>query len=219
MGARLRRPASLPAGIETFEFRPDLEPAQLGVAKRPLDPRLIRQDFPILQERVHGRQLIWLDNAATTQKPQRGDRSPVVFLRARELQHPSRRPHARGARHRRLRERAREGAPLPERCLNARDRLRPRHHRGHQPRRARAGAAATSRRRRDRHHLAGAPRQHRALAAAVLGKGRAPARGAGRRSRPGHPRRVREAARPAHAARLVHPGIERARHDHARRAR
>jgi cysteine desulfurase/selenocysteine lyase len=41
----------------------------LGLSKRPLDPRLIRQDFPILQERVHGRQLIWLDNAATTQKP------------------------------------------------------------------------------------------------------------------------------------------------------
>ena len=60
---------SLPAGIESVEFRPDLEPAELGVAKRPLDPRLIRQDFPILQERIHGRQLIWLDNAATTQKP------------------------------------------------------------------------------------------------------------------------------------------------------
>jgi cysteine desulfurase/selenocysteine lyase len=60
---------SLPQGVESFEFRPDLEPAELGVAKRPLDPRLIRQDFPILQERVHGRQLIWLDNAATTQKP------------------------------------------------------------------------------------------------------------------------------------------------------
>lgn len=57
------------AGIEPVEFRPDLEPAELGVGKRPLDPRLIRQDFPILQERVHGRQLIWLDNAATTQKP------------------------------------------------------------------------------------------------------------------------------------------------------
>jgi cysteine desulfurase/selenocysteine lyase len=41
----------------------------LGVNKRPLDARLIRQDFPILQERVHGRPLIWLDNAATTQKP------------------------------------------------------------------------------------------------------------------------------------------------------
>ena len=58
-----------PAAVESFEFRPDLAPAALGTAKRPLDPRLIRQDFPILQERVHGRQLIWLDNAATTQKP------------------------------------------------------------------------------------------------------------------------------------------------------
>jgi cysteine desulfurase/selenocysteine lyase len=53
---------------ETFEFRPDVIP-DLGVPKRPLDPRLIRKDFPILEERVHGKQLIWLDNAATTQKP------------------------------------------------------------------------------------------------------------------------------------------------------
>jgi cysteine desulfurase/selenocysteine lyase len=69
-GAEAVRPADgLPSGVESFEFRPDLEPAELGVAKRPLEPRLIRQDFPILQERVHGRQLIWLDNAATTQKP------------------------------------------------------------------------------------------------------------------------------------------------------
>jgi cysteine desulfurase / selenocysteine lyase len=60
---------SLPKGVESFEFRPDLAPGELAVAKRPLDPRLIRQDFPILEERVHGRQLIWLDNAATTQKP------------------------------------------------------------------------------------------------------------------------------------------------------
>jgi cysteine desulfurase / selenocysteine lyase len=52
----------------TFEFQPNLVP-DLGVAKRPLDARLIRRDFPILEERVHGRQLIWLDNAATTQKP------------------------------------------------------------------------------------------------------------------------------------------------------
>ncbi len=52
----------------SFEFRPDVVP-DLGRSKRPLDSRLIRQDFPILQERIHGRQLIWLDNAATTQKP------------------------------------------------------------------------------------------------------------------------------------------------------
>jgi len=36
----------------------------------PFDVNLIRQDFPILQEIVNGRPLIWLDNAATTQKPQ-----------------------------------------------------------------------------------------------------------------------------------------------------
>ena len=35
----------------------------------PFDVNLIKKDFPILQERVNGRQLIWLDNAATTQKP------------------------------------------------------------------------------------------------------------------------------------------------------
>jgi len=60
--------AAPPDVIESLEFRPDVVP-DLGVPKRPLDARLIRQDFPILQERVHGRQLIWLDNAATTQKP------------------------------------------------------------------------------------------------------------------------------------------------------
>jgi cysteine desulfurase/selenocysteine lyase len=51
-----------------MDFSPEVVPS-LGVPKRPLDPRLIRKDFPILEERVHGRQLIWLDNAATTQKP------------------------------------------------------------------------------------------------------------------------------------------------------
>jgi cysteine desulfurase/selenocysteine lyase len=61
--------SSLPPAVESVKFRPDLAPAELGVAKRPLDVRLIRQDFPILQERVNGRPLIWLDNAATTQKP------------------------------------------------------------------------------------------------------------------------------------------------------
>lgn len=36
----------------------------------PFDVNAIRRDFPILQERVNGKQLIWFDNAATTQKPQ-----------------------------------------------------------------------------------------------------------------------------------------------------
>jgi cysteine desulfurase / selenocysteine lyase len=34
------------------------------------DVATVRRDFPILGEQVHGRQLVWLDNAATTQKPQ-----------------------------------------------------------------------------------------------------------------------------------------------------
>eukprot|EP01136_Pigoraptor_vietnamica_P002917 Opistho-1_new@31507 len=34
------------------------------------DVNAVRRDFPILQERVNGKPLIWLDNAATTQKPQ-----------------------------------------------------------------------------------------------------------------------------------------------------
>jgi len=38
--------------------------------KTALDVQKIRQDFPILRELVHGTPLVYLDNAATTQKPQ-----------------------------------------------------------------------------------------------------------------------------------------------------
>lgn len=37
---------------------------------RSLDVPAIRRDFPALQQQVHGKPLAWLDNAATTQKPQ-----------------------------------------------------------------------------------------------------------------------------------------------------
>ncbi|MCQ4190028.1 family 2A encapsulin nanocompartment cargo protein cysteine desulfurase [Methylocystis suflitae] len=41
------------------------------VATRDLfDPYRVKRDFPILNQSVNGRQLVWLDNAATTQKPQ-----------------------------------------------------------------------------------------------------------------------------------------------------
>ena len=33
------------------------------------DVERIRKDFPILSQEVHGRPLVYLDNAATTQKP------------------------------------------------------------------------------------------------------------------------------------------------------
>jgi cysteine desulfurase / selenocysteine lyase len=43
-------------------------PAVSGV--RAFDPHMIRRDFPVLDHSVNGRPLVWLDNAATTQKPQ-----------------------------------------------------------------------------------------------------------------------------------------------------
>ena len=40
-----------------------------GMVKPAFEIDIIKKDFPILQERVNGRQIVWLDNAATTQKP------------------------------------------------------------------------------------------------------------------------------------------------------
>ena len=41
-----------------------------GQTRPALDPREVRKDFPILATSVRGRPLVYLDNAATTQKPQ-----------------------------------------------------------------------------------------------------------------------------------------------------
>lgn len=43
--------------------------ASLVSAPKTLDVAALREDFPILRQRVHGRPLVYLDNAATTQKP------------------------------------------------------------------------------------------------------------------------------------------------------
>ncbi len=66
---------------ETYHFldRPEAtslagdpaNPAALPASGYPaFDVTQVRRDFPILSERVNGKPLIWLDNAATTQKPQ-----------------------------------------------------------------------------------------------------------------------------------------------------
>lgn len=39
-------------------------------AHPPLDVHAVRRDFPLLNERINGQRVVWLDNAATTQKPQ-----------------------------------------------------------------------------------------------------------------------------------------------------
>ncbi|MDB5847037.1 MAG: cysteine desulfurase, partial [Rhodoferax sp.] len=45
--------------------------SQADASRHPaFDVNAVRRDFPILQERVNGRQLVWFDNAATTHKPQ-----------------------------------------------------------------------------------------------------------------------------------------------------
>ncbi len=62
--------AAAPAnGASAPEFSPQLAPNS-GPAAQPFDPYRIKRDFPILQQHVHGKPLVWLDNAATTQKPQ-----------------------------------------------------------------------------------------------------------------------------------------------------
>ncbi len=42
---------------------------ELDKTRTGFDVERIREDFPILKERVHGKPLVYLDNAATTQKP------------------------------------------------------------------------------------------------------------------------------------------------------
>jgi cysteine desulfurase/selenocysteine lyase len=64
MGARSVAPPVEPAPAPRTAAVPDLQ------LRRQFDVASVRRDFPILRERVNGKPLIWLDNAATTQKPQ-----------------------------------------------------------------------------------------------------------------------------------------------------
>src|SRR5437867_5427935 len=41
-----------------------------GARRSAFDVRRVRSDFPILQQKVYGKPLVYLDNAATSQKPQ-----------------------------------------------------------------------------------------------------------------------------------------------------
>ena len=44
--------------------------AQLQTTTRGFDPHAVRRDFPVLDQEVNGHPLVYLDNAATTQKPE-----------------------------------------------------------------------------------------------------------------------------------------------------
>jgi cysteine desulfurase/selenocysteine lyase len=48
-----------------------VHPAMREAAPPAFDVRRVREDFPILRQKAHGKPLVYLDNAATSQKPQR----------------------------------------------------------------------------------------------------------------------------------------------------
>jgi cysteine desulfurase/selenocysteine lyase len=56
--------------LNAQQQQPDLSSLHLPSSHAVFDVQAVRRDFPILRERVNGQQLVWLDNAATTQKPQ-----------------------------------------------------------------------------------------------------------------------------------------------------
>jgi cysteine desulfurase / selenocysteine lyase len=60
---------TIPAKNDPFRAPAQTLPG-LSLSSQSFEVQAIRRDFPILQERVHGKPIIWLDNAATTQKPQ-----------------------------------------------------------------------------------------------------------------------------------------------------
>jgi cysteine desulfurase/selenocysteine lyase len=60
-------PVSAPAPVP-FELDPAAD-VPLRPSPGPFDPHALRREFPILDQQVNGRRLVWLDNAATTQKP------------------------------------------------------------------------------------------------------------------------------------------------------
>jgi cysteine desulfurase/selenocysteine lyase len=62
-------PGSTDFEPQLFAYTSEPSPAPARQGSSLFDPNAVKRDFPILQERVNGRQLVWLDNAATTQKP------------------------------------------------------------------------------------------------------------------------------------------------------
>ncbi|ROH84488.1 SufS family cysteine desulfurase [Pseudomethylobacillus aquaticus] len=63
-------PAANPGNHGYYFLSPSAAPAADNAAHPAFDVHQVRRDFPILQEQINGKPLIWFDNAATTHKPQ-----------------------------------------------------------------------------------------------------------------------------------------------------
>jgi cysteine desulfurase / selenocysteine lyase len=68
-GVRTITSADAPKTPDASTIGPNV-PLDLALSSHAFDAEALKRDFPILRERVNGRSLVWLDNAATTQKPQ-----------------------------------------------------------------------------------------------------------------------------------------------------
>jgi cysteine desulfurase/selenocysteine lyase len=66
--------AEIPTTFGAYEIAPASDASARSLARTspdgPLDAHVLKREFPILDQKVHGKPLVWLDNAATTQKPQ-----------------------------------------------------------------------------------------------------------------------------------------------------
>ena len=164
-----------------------------------LDVEAIRADFPILERRVHGKPLVYLDNAATSQKPRQVIEAMThyyehtnanvhrgVHTLSEEATAPTRARAQAGALHRRL---------LPEG-----DHLHAQRHRGDQPGGVQLGPRQPQAGRRVlltemEHHSNLVPWQ--ILAAEQRRRARLRARGRRRHADPGRPAQAADAAHEA----------------------
>ncbi len=173
---------SLDLGVLPSQHRPELALPPISGARQ-FDAHFFRRDFPILNEYVNGKPLIWLDNAATTQKPQAViDRLSHFY--ARENSNVHRAAHALAARSTDAFEAAREkvrrfiNAPSDDTIVWVRGTTEAINLVAQG-----LGRAQRAGRRRGRRHPSRASLQHRAVADALRREGRQAPRRSGRRSR------------------------------------
>jgi len=62
-------PAPAALTFDQFEIVPTGDASLRSLSAEPFDANVLKREFPILSETVRGKRLVWLDNAATTQKP------------------------------------------------------------------------------------------------------------------------------------------------------
>ena len=98
---------SIPVRDDPFRLDKQALPG-INLSSRSFEVEAIRRDFPILQERVNGKPLDLARQRRHHAKTAKRHRPPQLFLRARKLQHPPRRPRTGRPRHRCLRSRSRQ---------------------------------------------------------------------------------------------------------------